>query len=67
LPERVGVTAQLTLNYRAPTRADQFIVMKTFLKEAKGRKATVSGRVEDLDGTVLVEARYVPLMVSTLS
>ena len=63
LPDKVGVTAQLTLNYRAPTRADQFIVFKTFLKEAKGRKVTVSGRVEDLDGTILVDARYVILMV----
>ena len=58
LPDRVGVTAQLTLNYRAPTRADQFIVIKTFLTEVKGRKVTVSGRVEDLHGTALVEARY---------
>ncbi|KAG5719288.1 UPF0644 protein PB2B4.06 [Termitomyces sp. T112] len=56
LPEKVGVTALLTLNYRAPTRADQFIVIRTFLQEAKGRKATVTGRVEALDGTLLVEA-----------
>jgi acyl-coenzyme A thioesterase PaaI-like protein len=56
LPDKVGVTALLTLNYRAPTRADQFIIVRTFLKEAKGRKATVTGHVEDLDGTVLVEA-----------
>jgi len=56
LPDKVGVTAQLTLNYRAPTIADQFIVIRTFLTEAKGRKVTVSGRVEDLNGTVLVEA-----------
>ncbi|KAG5351726.1 hypothetical protein C0989_005127 [Termitomyces sp. Mn162] len=59
LPEKVGVTALLTLNYRAPTRADQFIVIRTFLQEAKGRKATVTGRVEALDGTLLVEASYV--------
>ncbi|GLB36866.1 putative thioesterase superfamily protein [Lyophyllum shimeji] len=57
LPEKVGVTAQLTLNYRAPTRADQFVVIRTFLEEAKGRKVTVNGRVEGLDGTVLVEAK----------
>ena len=75
LPEKVGVTAQLTLNYRAPTMADQvcqlfllagvtlnheitrqFIVIKTRIREVKGRKATVSGTVEDLQGTVLVEA-----------
>lgn len=56
LPEKVGVTAKLSLNYRAPTRADQFIVIKTTLVEVTGRKAVVSGRVEALDGTLLVEA-----------
>ncbi|KAJ7184695.1 HotDog domain-containing protein [Mycena filopes] len=56
LPERVGVTATLSLKYKAPTRADQFVVMKTELVELKGRKARVTGRVEALDGTLLVEA-----------
>ncbi|KAJ7764137.1 mitochondrial protein [Mycena maculata] len=57
LPEKVGVTATLSLNYRAPTRADQFVVIKTQFLEGKGRKAMVSGRVESLDGTLLVEAK----------
>ncbi|KAF8148628.1 HotDog domain-containing protein [Crassisporium funariophilum] len=56
LPEKVGVTARLALNYRAPTMADQFVVIKTHIQEVKGRKATVSGSVEDLNGTILVEA-----------
>lgn len=56
LPEKVGVTAKLSLSYRAPTRADQFVVIRTFLVEVNGRKALVRGRVEDLQGTVLVEA-----------
>ncbi|KAF7335693.1 UPF0644 protein PB2B4.06 [Mycena venus] len=56
LPEKVGVTATLSLTYRAPTRADQFVVLKTQLVELKGRKATVVGRVEDLQGNLLVEA-----------
>ncbi|KAI0794965.1 Thioesterase/thiol ester dehydrase-isomerase [Abortiporus biennis] len=56
LPEKVGVTANLNLNYKAPTRADQFIVIKTRLIEGKGRKVSVAGTVEDLDGNVLVEA-----------
>jgi len=56
LPEKVGVTANLTVNYRAPTRADQFIVMRVRLLEANGRKARVSGTIEDLDGNVLIEA-----------
>ncbi|OCH91722.1 Thioesterase/thiol ester dehydrase-isomerase [Obba rivulosa] len=57
LPEKIGVTATLDLSYRAPTRADQFIVIKTRLVEARGRKARVEGTIEDLQGTVLVEAK----------
>ncbi|KAJ3478753.1 hypothetical protein NLI96_g9540 [Meripilus lineatus] len=56
LPDKIGVTANLTLNYRAPTHADQFIVIKTKLVESKGRKTKVTGTVEDLEGNVLVEA-----------
>ncbi|KAK2467458.1 hypothetical protein APHAL10511_000313 [Amanita phalloides] len=55
-PEHVGVTANLSINYRAPTRADQFIVIKTKLDSLNGRKAVVSGRIEDLQGTLLVDA-----------
>ncbi|CDO72697.1 hypothetical protein BN946_scf184985.g117 [Trametes cinnabarina] len=72
LPEKVGVTANLNINYKAPTRADQFIVIKVKLDEAKGRKARVSGTVEDMEGRVLVEAnalfvqpRYAKLLNST--
>jgi acyl-CoA thioesterase FadM len=56
LPERIGVTAILNLSYRAPTKADQFVVIKTRLVDVKGRKANVSARVEDMNGTLLVEA-----------
>ncbi|KAF8639387.1 hypothetical protein AX17_001543 [Amanita inopinata Kibby_2008] len=55
-PEKVGVTANLALNYRAPTQADQIVVIRTKLEDLQGRKARVSGRVEDLNGTLLVEA-----------
>ncbi|KAI0364841.1 Thioesterase/thiol ester dehydrase-isomerase [Pilatotrama ljubarskyi] len=72
LPEKVGVTANLNINYKAPTRADQFIVIKVKLDEAQGRKARVSGTVEDMAGNVLVEAnalfiqpRYAKLLNST--
>ena len=37
----------------------QFVVIRTRIGEVKGRKATVSGTVEDLKGTVLVEASAV--------
>jgi len=50
------VTATLNLSYRAPTKADQFIVIKTKIGDVKRRKAHVVGRVEDLQGTLLVEA-----------
>ena len=33
----------------------QFVVVKVRIEEIKGRKAIVSGRIEDLKGTVLVE------------
>jgi len=55
LDARVAVTANLTINYRAPTRADQFIVVKTRLVSAKGRKVEVSARIEDLDGVLLAD------------
>ena len=57
LDARVAVTANLTVNYRAPTRADQFIVVKTRLVGVKGRKVEVSARVEDLDGVLLADGR----------
>ena len=59
LETRVGVTANLTINYRAPTRADQFIVIKTRIVNVKGRKVEVSARIEDLDGLLLADGRQV--------
>ncbi|KAF9652494.1 Thioesterase/thiol ester dehydrase-isomerase [Thelephora ganbajun] len=56
LPNRIGVTGNLTLNYRAPTKADQFVVIKCKLESQEGRKAVVSSRVEDMQGNVLIEA-----------
>ncbi|KAG6377581.1 HotDog domain-containing protein [Boletus reticuloceps] len=56
LPDKIGVTAKLSISYKAPTFADQFIVIKVRLEEKNGRKTTVSGRVEDLKGNLLVEA-----------
>ncbi|ELU42374.1 4HBT domain-containing protein [Rhizoctonia solani AG-1 IA] len=57
LPAKVGVTANLSVNYRAPARADQFIVIHTHLDKVNGRKATVSGTVTSLETKeVLTEA-----------
>lgn len=55
-PESTGVTANLKLKYKAPTFAHQFIVIKTETEKVEGRKATVKGCVETLQGQKLVEA-----------
>ncbi|KAH7338088.1 HotDog domain-containing protein [Rhizoctonia solani] len=57
LPAKVGVTANLSVNYRAPARADQFITIHTRLDKASGRKVTVSGTIASLEtNEVLTEA-----------
>ncbi|KAG8699860.1 hypothetical protein FRC09_006329 [Ceratobasidium sp. 395] len=49
LPAKVGVTANLSINYRAPARADQFISIHTRLEKLEGRKATVTGEVRSIE------------------
>ena len=61
LPHKVGVTASLTINYRAPCKAGLYVVLKAETTKVEGRKAWVKGRLETLpadgsQGTVLVEA-----------
>lgn len=57
LPAKVGVTANLSVNYRAPARADQFIYIHTRLEKLEGRKATVAGTIRSLESNeVLTEA-----------
>lgn len=48
LPNKVGMTANLNINYRAPTKAGQYIVMKAQVTKAEGRKAWAEGRLETL-------------------
>jgi acyl-coenzyme A thioesterase PaaI-like protein len=60
LPNKVGVTANLQINYRAPCKAGQFVVLKGETTKVDGRKAFVKGRIETLTpdgspGKVLVE------------
>lgn len=59
MPDKVAVTANLSIQYRAPTRADQFVLIKTKIIEKAGRKIKVAGSIESLDGTILCEAQYV--------
>ncbi|KAF7717101.1 Uncharacterized protein PECH_004487 [Penicillium ucsense] len=62
LPNKVGVTANLNIDYRAPAMADSYVVLRAETTKVEGRKAWVEGRIETLprDGkapVVLVEAK----------
>ncbi|CAI7588784.1 unnamed protein product [Penicillium glandicola] len=62
LPNKVGVTANLNIDYRAPAMADQYVALRAETVKVEGRKAWVEGRIETLpiDGqepVVLVEAK----------
>ena len=61
LPNKVGMTASLTINYRAPLPADSFVILRATTTKVEGRKAWVKGRIESLvednqQPTVYVEA-----------
>ncbi|KAJ5894010.1 hypothetical protein N7495_005701, partial [Penicillium taxi] len=62
LPNKVGVTANLNLDYRAPAMADSYIVLRAETVNVEGRKAWVEGRIETIpeegkNPVVLVEAK----------
>lgn len=61
LPNKIGMTANLNINYRAPAPAGAYVVLKATTTKVEGRKAWVEGRIETLvrDGekpVVLAEA-----------
>lgn len=58
-PEKVGFTASMTVEYRAPTMAEQFVAIRTTVARKDGRKVWIEGVMEDLAGKVLAEAKYV--------
>lgn len=62
LPNKIGVTANLNIDYRAPLQAENYAVLKATTVKVEGRKAWVEGRIESLpkDGeepVVYVEAK----------
>lgn len=62
LPNRIGVTANLNIDYRKPVMADNYIVLRATTVKVEGRKAWVEGRLETLpegdeEPVVLVEAK----------
>lgn len=48
LPNKVGMTANLNINYRNPTPAGGFVVLRAVTTKVEGRKAWVEGRIETL-------------------
>ena len=61
LPNKVGVTANLNINYRVPCPGNSYIVLKAETTKVEGRKAWVKGWIELLDehgesGTKIAEA-----------
>jgi 3'-phosphoadenosine 5'-phosphosulfate synthase len=48
LPNKVGVTANLQINYKKPTEADQYLVLKAATTKVEGRKAFVEGHIETM-------------------
>lgn len=62
LPNKVGVTASLKIDYRVPCPAESYVVLKAETTKVEGRKAWVKGWIEVLgedgegEGQRLVEA-----------
>ena len=61
LPNKVGMTANLNINYRRPAPAGNFLVLRAKTTKLEGRKAWVEGHIETLVGegeepVTLVEA-----------
>lgn len=49
MQNKVGVTANLTINYRRPTMAGQFLVLRARTTKVEGRKAWAEGWIESLE------------------
>ncbi|RYC66039.1 hypothetical protein CHU98_g182 [Xylaria longipes] len=67
LPHKMGMTANLNINYRAPAQADSYVVLRATTTKVEGRKAWVEGRIETLVGegeTPVVLAEATALFVS---
>lgn len=49
MPNQVGVTASLNINYRKPTMAGQYLVLVASTTKVEGRKAWAVGHIESLE------------------
>ncbi|KAL3458826.1 HotDog domain-containing protein [Aspergillus heterothallicus] len=74
LPNKVGVTANLNVDYRRPAMANSYFVMRAQVVKSEGRKAWVEAHIETLpeegkEPEVLVEAKSLfiePKMAATM-
>ncbi|CAK7233956.1 hypothetical protein SEUCBS140593_008776 [Sporothrix eucalyptigena] len=48
VPYEIAMTATLKIDYRAPTPANSYLVLRAHTESVKGRKAIVTGRLETL-------------------
>ncbi|KAK4703951.1 hypothetical protein P7C70_g2271, partial [Phenoliferia sp. Uapishka_3] len=70
LPNQIGVTATLSLKYKKPTFANQYLVIRTSTAKVDGRKVWVTGFIETQAGERLAEAEALfvePRMAKFLS
>ncbi|ORX99728.1 Thioesterase/thiol ester dehydrase-isomerase, partial [Basidiobolus meristosporus CBS 931.73] len=56
LPGSIGFTANFSINYRRPTFADNFVVVRTEVTKIEGRKGFVKGQIEDVQGNILADS-----------
>ncbi|KAK5172435.1 hypothetical protein LTR04_005069 [Oleoguttula sp. CCFEE 6159] len=63
LPNKVGVTASLTINYKKPCLAEQYVVLKARTTRVEGRKAWVVGHIETLLSPAAIERGEVPVVL----
>lgn len=49
MPNQVGVTANLNINYRKPTMAGQYLILVAHTTKVEGRKAWAIGHIEPLE------------------
>ncbi|KAI9757335.1 MAG: hypothetical protein M1815_001422 [Lichina confinis] len=50
LPNKIGMTANLNINYRKPAPAGEYFVLRAKTVKVEGRKAWVEGHIETLEG-----------------
>lgn len=59
LEKPMAVTANLNINYRSPLKANTIAVLKAKIDKTDGRKMFMSASLEDLEGKLIADSRYV--------